>query len=263
MARFAVMIHRIYSPQTGSTATEHSISAMIWLLVTAFVFGLEFYGIHKKERFAWHLGWIILAATLLRFVFSGGSAALRVPANDDPWVAFAAVMVGVFLVWAYWAFWWKRQNDYFGAQSPTIPNAGRKELAVILGISVLVFAAFMLLPRLTSKNEEHANQAVKQFHEQLAAGQYHAIYDGADEVLHSTNSESDFVNRLQSVHQTLGAVQNSVPKRIVFQLAQGTICLDYDTTFARGTGREQFVWQMRNDQAILDSYRVDSRELAK
>ena len=132
MARFAVMIHRIYSPQTGSTATEHSISAMIWLLVTAFVFGLEFYGIHKKERFAWHLGWIILAATLLRFVFSGGSAALRVPANDDPWVAFAAVMVGVFLVWAYWAFWWKRQNDYFGAQSPTIPNAGRKELAVIL-----------------------------------------------------------------------------------------------------------------------------------
>lgn len=263
VARFAVIIHRIHSAQTGSTATEHSISAMIWLLVTAFVFGLEFYGIHTKEKFAWHLGWIILAATLLRFLISGGSDALGVPENDHPWVAFAAVMVGVILVCAYWGFWWKRQKDYFRAQAPTIPNAGRKELAVILCISVLVFAAFTLLPLLTSKNEEHANQAVKQFREQLAAGQYSAIYDGADEKLHRTTSESDFVNRLQSVNQTLGAVQNSVPKGIEFQMAQGTIRLDYDTTFARGTGRERFVWQIKNDQAILDSYHVDSRQLAK
>jgi hypothetical protein len=263
VVRFVVMIHRLYSPQTGSTATGHGILAMTWPLVTAFIFALEFYGIHKKARFAWHLGWIILAATLMGFLVSGGAAALRVPENDDPWAAFAAVMVGGSLVLAYWAFWWKRQKDYFRAPSPPIPNAGSKELAAVLGISVLVFAAFTSLPRLTAKNEEHANQAVKQFHEQLAAGQYNAIYDGADETLRRITSEPDFVNLLQSVHQTLGAVQNSVPRRTVFQLAQGTVRLDYDTTFVRGTGREQFVWQIKDNQAILDSYRVDSRELAK
>ena len=67
---------------------------------------------------------------------------------------------------------------------------------------------------------------------------------------------------LQGVHQALGTVQDSVPKGVVFQLAQGTIRLDYDTTFARGTGRGQFVWQVRNDEAILYSYRIDSRDLA-
>ena len=235
------------------------------LLFTAFVFGLEFYGIHTKEKFAWHLGWIILAATLLRFLISGGSDALGVPENDHPWVAFAAVMVGVILVCAYWGFWWKRQKDYFRAQAPTIPNAGRKELAVILCISVLVFAAFTLLPLLTSKNEEHANQAVTNNSANSSPRDSTAQSTMAQtRSLDTTTSESDFENRLQSVNQTLGAVQNSVPKGIEFQMAQGTIRLDGDyITFARGTGRERFVWQIKNDQAILDSYHVDSRQLAK
>ena len=101
------------------------------------------------------------------------------------------------------------------------------------------------------------------FHSQLDSEEYSAIYQAAGASMKETTNEPNFVKFLQGVHQTLGAVQNSVPRGTIFQLAQGTIRVDYDTTFARGTGREQFVWQIKDNQAILYGYRIDSRDLAK
>ena len=117
------------------------------------------------------------------------------------------------------------------------------------------------LPR-HHKGRRIAARAVGMFHSQLDSEKYSVIYQTAGARMKETTSELNFVKLLQGVHQALGTVQDSVPKGVVFQLAQGTIRLDYDTTFARGTGREQFVWQVRNDEAILYSYRIDSRDLA-
>jgi len=258
VADFISIVHKMYSPQTGSIAPEHGIVNMCLSFVGAAIYGAEFYGIHKKARFAWNLGWVILATTFTAFLL----AALRVPEIDHPWVAFAAVMVGASCVLAYWGVWWKRQKDYFTGLSPSASNRGKKDLAVVFCISALVIAAFTLLSGSTSKDQEIANQAVAHFHEQLGAEQYVAIYDAADETLRRTTSGPDFVNLLRAVHQTLGAVQYAAPKRIVFQMAQGTTRLDYDTTFAWGTGREQFVWQIRDNQAVLHSYRINSKSLA-
>jgi hypothetical protein len=252
-------IHRIYSPQPGSISTEHGILKICLSFAGAVIYGAEFYGIHKKARFAWNLGWVILAATFAEFLV----AALRVSEIDHPRVAFAAVMVGASCVLVYWGFWWKRQEGYFTAQSSPNPSAGKKELALVFGISALVIAAFTLLSGSTSKNQQVADRAVAHFHEQLAAEQYVEIYEEADETLRETTSEADFVNMLQSIHQTLGVVRDSVPTRIVFQMARRTTRLDYVTTFERGNGREQFVWQIRDNQAALHSYRIDSKSLAK
>jgi hypothetical protein len=79
--------------------------------------------------------------------------------------------------------------------------------------------------------------------------------------LRDATSEPNFVKFLQSVHQTLGAVRASAPKGTIFELAQGTIRLNYDTTFARGTGLEQFEWKIEDSRAILYGYRINSKEL--
>lgn len=264
LARFVSIIHGIYSQQTGSVATEDSILRMVWSVVGALIFGVEFYGIHKKARFAWYLGWAILAATFGGFLVFGGSAALKVPEIDHPWAAFAAVMVVGFSVLAYWGFWWKHQNGYFTSPGPSIPNVRRKELALVFGISALVIAAFTLLSGLGGNYRELANQAVKQFHEQLAAGQYVAIYDGADESLRKATSESDFVNLLESMDQKLGTFEGSNPNFTGITWGKNhevTVRLTFDANFANGTGTEDFVWRIVNNRATLSRYQIKSKVL--
>lgn len=261
---FIATIRGIRSPQTGALFTGHGILAAIGLLVIALMWAVEFYGIHTKAVFAWKLGWGILAAEFLRFLAIGGSFALQVPEADDPWVAFGAVMVCGLVVAVYWGFWWKRQKDYFTAQSPAIPKVGTKELAVVLCTVALVLAAVGLISGPVARYHELGNQAVKQFHEQLAAGQYVAIYDAANETLRESTSKSDFVNLLQSVHEKLGDVQDLNPswKGIAFHGRQrATIALYFDTKFTNGTGAEQFVWQKDDNRLTLSWYQIKSKVL--
>jgi len=128
---------------------------------------------------------------------------------------------------------------------------------------MLAICAFLSGCASEERDLKVAEGAVGVFHSLLDSEKYSAIYQTAGAKMKETTSEPNFVKLLQGVHQTLGAVHDSVPKGVVFQLAQGTIRLDYDTTFARGAGREQFVWQVTNDQAILFSCRIFSRDLAK
>jgi hypothetical protein len=128
-----------------------------------------------------------------------------------------------------------------------------------------LFAICVLLPGCASEERDLklAKRAVDVFHSQLDSEQYSSIYQATGSEMKEVTSEPNFEERLQRAHQTLGAVQDSVPKGVEFQLAQGTIRLDYDTTFARGSGREQFVWKVTDGQAILYGYRIDSRDLEK
>src|SRR5208283_1976906 len=164
---FIVTILGIRSPQTGSLFTGHGILAAIGLLVIALMWAVEFYGIHTRALFAWKLGWGLLTLAFLWFLVAAGSSALEVPEIDHPRVAFGAVMVCGSVVAVYWGFWWKRQKDYFTAQSPALPKMGTKELAVVLCIVALVLVGVGLISGPVAKYNELGNQAVKQFHEQL------------------------------------------------------------------------------------------------
>jgi hypothetical protein len=261
---FIATIRGIRSPLTASLFTGHGILAAIGLLVIALMWAVEFYGIHTKAVFAWKLGWGILAADFLRFLVVGGSSALQVPEIDSPRVAFVAVMVCGSVVALYWGFWWKRQKGYFTEQSPAIPKVGTKELAVVLGIVALILAAVWLISGPVAKYHELGNQAVKQFHEQLSAGQYAAIYDAADETLRARTSKSDFVDLLKSVHEKLGDVQDLNPswQGVAFHGGQSaTIALHFDTKFTNGTGTEQFLWQKEHNRLTLSQYQIKSRVL--
>jgi hypothetical protein len=261
---FIVTIRGIHSPQAGPFLTRHGILAAIGLFVMALVWVVEFYGIHTKAAFAWRLGWGILAAGFLKFLIVGGSAALQVPENDYPRFAFGAVMVGGSVVVLYWGFWWKRQKIYFAVQSPAIPKVGTKQVVLALGIVTLVLAVAGLISGPLADYHELGSQAVKRFHEQLAAGQYEAIYDTADETLRERTSRSDFVNLLQSVHEKLGDVQDLNPswQGIAFHGSQSaTIALHFDTKFTNGAGTEQFVWQEDHNRLTLGEYQIKSKVL--
>ncbi len=261
LARLATIIHGAFSPETGLIVARPGIPAAIWSLVIALAAALEFYGIHKRASFAWTLGWGILAATFSEFLVRSGSAALKVPDADHPWVAFASVMVGGSVVALYWGSWWKHQKGYFTSQSLPSPKARTKELVAVLAIATSALVAIALLAAQTAKYREPADPAVKQFHEQLAAGQYVAIYDVADETLRRTTSESDFVNLLQSVHQRLGDAQNLNLRSTVISWHGGgrmSIGVTYDTKFTYGTATEQFVWQEQNNRVALGRYQIKS-----
>lgn len=264
LAGFIAIIRGIRSPQIGSLFTGHGIPAAVGLLVIAVMCAVEFYGIHTKARFAWRLGWGILAAGFLRFLVAAGSSALQVPETDHPWAAFGAVMVAGSVGAVYWGFWWKRQKEYFTAQSPVIAMLTTKKLAVVLCIITLVIAGAALISGPLAKYNERGNQAVQQFHEQLAAGQYVAIYDASDEALRKCTSKSDFIDILQAVHDKLGTVQDLNPswKGVAFHGGhRATIALYFDTKFTNGTATEQFVWQDYNNRLTLSRYQIKSTVL--
>lgn len=116
----------------------------------------------------------------------------------------------------------------------------------------------------SGKNMKIATKGVEEFHTQLNSEEYQSIYAVADENLQKTTAEGDFVALLQAVHKKLGNVQTS--KRSNFQIGmstgQGTVVtLVYQTTFDQGSGTEQFLWHMRDNQPLLLGYHINSNAL--
>ena len=130
-------------------------------------------------------------------------------------------------------------------------------VSILLALTVLSACA-------SGKNVQNATKSVEQFHSQLNTEQYQGIYAAADDGLHKATNETDFVAFLQAVHKKLGNVQTS--QRTNFQVGvstgQGTVVtLVYDTTFEQGSGTEQFLWHMRDNQPALLGYHINSNAL--
>jgi len=129
---------------------------------------------------------------------------------------------------------------------------------------VMILALTVLTACASGKNVQNAAKSVEQFHSQLNTEQYQVIYAAADDGLHKATNEADFVAFLQAVHKKLGNVQTS--QRTNFQVGvstgQGsTVNLVYDTTFEQGTGTEQFLWHIRDNQPVLLGYHINSNAL--
>lgn len=130
-------------------------------------------------------------------------------------------------------------------------------------MALIIASSMTAMACAAEKQQWHlAANAVDLFHSRIDSQQYSLIYQSADAGMKEATPELSFVNLLQNVHQTLGPVQSTVLKGTVFHLAQGTIRLDYETSFARGSAKEEFVWKVEKDRALLRDYKISSRELA-
>jgi hypothetical protein len=265
IARFILYFHAIHPPQVGSAGGGQSIFAASSALGGALLFAIELYGLHKRALFAWILGWVILAATFVNFLSVASYSILKtVPKADHPWVAIAATMVMSSLVALYWGVWWSRQKAYFASQSLSSSGTRRKELVAVVCVSALAFAGMMFLSSRAGEYVALATPAVNQFHEEVASERYRAIYDAADVALRNRTTESDFVNLLRSVRESLGNVE--VSKLSLTNIAwhgkhSATISLIYYTTFVRGTATERFLWEDRDGRLTLARYQIFSAAL--
>jgi len=131
-------------------------------------------------------------------------------------------------------------------------------------VVVLVAGCILVSCGSSSKNIQLAQDSVGLFHAQLDTEQYSSIYSGTDEKFRSATTELEFTKLLQAVHNKLGTVRESNLQNtgVAWFAGQGaTVTLVYHTKFSDGAGSEQFVWHIKDSQATLYSYRINSNDL--
>jgi len=135
-----------------------------------------------------------------------------------------------------------------------------------LAVVALLCGASLLLCSCGSVSQDAvlAKQGVAEFHSQLDAEQYAALYAEADPKLHDAATQADFTKLLEAVHRKLGTVRQSNLRtwNAAWHTGQGTtVTLTYDTTFATGSGTEQFLWHIDDNRALLYGYHINSADL--
>ena len=96
-----------------AVSRDNSFGGAVWSVIYALFYASAAYGIHKRARVAWKLGWIVIAGQLLYLPFWALSVTSKIPKSDSPGVAVAAVVIGGTAIALYWGFWWNRQKAYF------------------------------------------------------------------------------------------------------------------------------------------------------
>ena len=133
------------------------------------------------------------------------------------------------------------------------------------GLALLAASSLLLCScKSLTADANLAEQGAAQFHSQLDAEQYAALYAAADSELHKATGQNDFVKFLTAVHRKLGNVKQSNLRawNASWHTGQGTlVTLTYDTTFSAGSGSEQFVWRISDNRALLYGYHINSADL--
>lgn len=114
-----------------------------------------------------------------------------------------------------------------------------------------------------SKSFNVAGGAVRMFHDQFNARQYHEIYERSDGAFKKVAGENQISEFLGAIERKLGKVTGS--KQVGFYsnwTTEGTfVNLTYESTFEQGKAYEQFSWRVSGDEAKLVGYNINSPDL--
>lgn len=134
-------------------------------------------------------------------------------------------------------------------------EANPKPILIIIAVLLVAANSCSL-----TKGKGIAETAVAQFHSQYNAGQFHEIYNQADEEFRKSASEADFIALLEALHRKLGMVKQSNQSGWgVNATPMGTVAtLAYNVEFSEGKATEQFVFRISGDKATLYNYNVNS-----
>ncbi len=111
-----------------------------------------------------------------------------------------------------------------------------------------------------TKGKAIGERAVVQFHNQFNAGQYHEIYAQSDEGFRKASSEQDTLALLEAVRRKLGTVKQADQQGWHVNATPGgtMVSLAYEVEFSEGKGREDFVFKVSGDRALLYNYHISS-----
>jgi len=114
-----------------------------------------------------------------------------------------------------------------------------------------------------SKGKQLAESAVVEFHNQYNAGQFHDIYNQADDGFKRSDTEANLVQFFEAIHRKLGTVKWANQTRWYVNATTGGtfVTVSYDTDFSEGKGTEQFAFRINGNKALLYNYHVNSNLL--
>ena len=130
--------------------------------------------------------------------------------------------------------------------------------------ALAVFAAGAALAGCSaSADVAAAERGVAEFRRMMEAGQYRRIYTSAADAFRQTSSEQAAIRFLETVQTRLGPVRRSTRQGWHFNRNTGgtTVTLVYATEFARGRGRETFVFRGSGEHVRLGGYNINSMDL--
>ncbi len=110
---------------------------------------------------------------------------------------------------------------------------------------------------------ETAGGAVTRFHEQLNGERYEEIMAGAGEAFGGPDAHDETVAFLSAVHNKLGNLETTsiTGWHVNYGTDGKVVTLNYQSSFERGEATEQFVFRVKNDEAELIGYHINSRAL--
>lgn len=130
---------------------------------------------------------------------------------------------------------------------------------------LMPFAAAAMLAGCNVKESlKDADIEVGQFHQKLDAGNWQAIWTAADPQLHKATTRAQFGGMLDAVHGKLGKVKSSEQVGWNAEATTGGsyVTVTTQTTFARGSGTEQFVFRKGEaGKLTLAGYDIQSKDM--
>src|SRR5579871_3747098 len=110
---------------------------------------------------------------------------------------------------------------------------------------------------------QQADKAVLAFHDSLNEGHFAQIYDGASEEFRGATKSEKFAELLEAVHRKLGKVRSSKSQgwRANSWNMKTFVESRYETQFEQGSAQETFRFQIKDGQAFLIAYNINSNDL--
>jgi len=108
-----------------------------------------------------------------------------------------------------------------------------------------------------------AQKAVVHFHDQLNAENYQQIYSESHTEFQAAINESKAIEYFSAARRKLGKVRSAQLNDWKPNNANGRtlIGLFYETRFDEDTAREEFIWAVNGNNAVLFRYNIDSPTL--
>ena len=97
---------------SGSSAT-HSILGLCASFALAVLWVCALYGIQKKARIVWKIGWGVIVCAYLLFLLLASQSVLKVQQLPDRWIELLFVIVTSTAITGYWCYFWSKQKGYF------------------------------------------------------------------------------------------------------------------------------------------------------
>jgi hypothetical protein len=137
-------------------------------------------------------------------------------------------------------------------------RAARYLVLLLLGSALLSTAGCN-----ASSSRQHAESAVDVFHRELNAGDFDAIWNGADDQFRQSVSRQSYDKFVGAVHRKLGrALRTSNQNWSLRSLNLKTsIVLVQHTEFEYGAGTETFTFSVRGESVKLIGYHIESTDL--